>query len=50
MLEGRLGVEQAIKALKGEPTERTIQTGFVVATKDNLNDPQVSKYLYKASC
>ncbi len=47
---GRLGVEQAIHALKGEPVQPTIQTGFVVATKDNLDNPDVSKFLYKSSC
>jgi len=47
---GKLGVEQAIHALKGEPVQATIQTGFVVATKDNLDSPDISRYLYKSSC
>jgi ribose transport system substrate-binding protein len=47
---GQLGVEQALHALKGEPVQGQIQTGFVVATKDNVDDPDVSKFLYKSSC
>jgi hypothetical protein len=30
--------------------QKQIETGFVVATQQNINDPQVSKYLYKSSC
>ena len=47
---GRLGVEQAVKALKGEQTTKEIPTGFVVATQDNMNDPEVSKWFYKSDC
>ncbi len=47
---GKLGVEQAVHALKGEPVQKQIETGFVVATEQNLSDPNVSKYLYKSSC
>jgi ribose transport system substrate-binding protein len=47
---GRLGVEQAIKALKGEPTTKQIPTGFVVATRENMNDPEVSRWFYKSDC
>lgn len=47
---GKFGVEQAVHALKGEPVQKQIETGFVVATQQNINDPQVSKYLYKSSC
>ena len=49
MLIGRLGVEQAA-ALQSKPVQKTIQTGYVIATKSNLNDPNVSEYLYKLSC
>jgi len=47
---GKLGVEQAVRALKGESVEKQIETGYVVATQKNLDDPNVSKYLYKSSC
>jgi ribose transport system substrate-binding protein len=47
---GKAGVEQAIAALKGEPVQKTIGTGFVVVTKDNMNDPDVKPFLYKSSC
>jgi ribose transport system substrate-binding protein len=47
---GKAGVEQAIAALKGEPVQKKIGTGFVVVTKDNMNDPDVRPFLYKSSC
>jgi ribose transport system substrate-binding protein len=47
---GRIGVEQAVKALKGEQVTKQIPTGFVVATQQNMNDPEVSKWFYKSSC
>jgi ribose transport system substrate-binding protein len=47
---GKAGVEQAIAALKGEPVQKQIGTGFVVVTKDNMNNPDVQPFLYKSSC
>jgi ribose transport system substrate-binding protein len=47
---GRAGVEQAIAALKGEPVQKKIGTGFVVVTKENMNSPDVEPFLYKSSC
>lgn len=47
---GRQGIEQAVAALRGEPTQDQIGTGFVTATLDNLDDPEVESYLYKAEC
>ncbi len=47
---GVRGVEQALAAIDGRPTTKAIATGFVVATKENLDDPAVSKYLYKGRC
>jgi ribose transport system substrate-binding protein len=47
---GKAGVEQAIAALKGEPVQKKIGTGFVVVTKQNMNDPDVKPFLYKSSC
>ena len=47
---GKAGVEQAIAALKGEPVQKKIGTGFVVVTKENMNDADVKPFLYKSSC
>jgi ribose transport system substrate-binding protein len=49
-LIGQLGVEQALSALDGKPVKPKIATDFTVVTKDNLDDPEVSKYLYKPTC
>ncbi len=45
---GRQGVEQAVKALKGEETTPEIGTDFEVITEENLADMQ--DVLYKPSC
>ena len=45
---GAQGVEQAVKALKGEETTPEIGTESVSITKDNLAESQDS--LYKSSC
>jgi ribose transport system substrate-binding protein len=47
---GADGVDQALNALNGKSVTKKIGTGFVVVTKKNINDPNVSKYLYKANC
>jgi ribose transport system substrate-binding protein len=47
---GKAGVEQAIAALKGEPVQKKIGTGFVVVTKENMSEPDVQPFLYKSSC
>lgn len=47
---GTDGVQQAIKALKGEPTTANIKTGFTIITKDNLNSAEGQAAAYKASC
>jgi ribose transport system substrate-binding protein len=47
---GKAGVEQAIAALKGEPVQKKIGTGFVVVTKENMNNPDVQPFLYKSKC
>lgn len=44
---GRIGVENAVAALDGKPVEKDVRTDVVVATPDNVDDPGVSKYLYK---
>jgi ribose transport system substrate-binding protein len=47
---GAKGVEQAMNALEGKPVEKEIATDLVAVTKDNMSQPEVSKYLYKGSC
>jgi ribose transport system substrate-binding protein len=45
---GAQGVQQAVAALKGEPTKATIATGSTILTKENLSANQDA--VYKASC
>ncbi len=47
---GADGVDQALNALNGKTVTKKIGTGFVVVTKQNMNEPNVSKYLYKSNC
>jgi ribose transport system substrate-binding protein len=47
---GVQGVEQAVAAVLGEEVTPEISTDFVVATADNLEDPEIAQFLYKASC
>jgi ribose transport system substrate-binding protein len=47
---GVQGVEQAANAVEGKPVTAKIDTESLIVTKDNLNDPEVSKYIYKDSC
>ena len=35
---------------KKEPARKQITTGFTPATRENLDEPEVKKYLYKAEC
>jgi ribose transport system substrate-binding protein len=45
---GKNGVEQALAALQGKPTQKQIGTDFAVITKDNLAQNQDA--LYKSAC
>jgi ribose transport system substrate-binding protein len=47
---GRQGVEQAVAALRGDQVEEEITTPLTVATKDNLDDPEVKSALYVGQC
>ncbi|MFL6127261.1 ABC transporter substrate-binding protein [Actinophytocola sp.] len=47
---GQVGVQQAVKALKGDRTDTKIQTGFTIVTRDNLDTPEGKAALYKSSC
>jgi ribose transport system substrate-binding protein len=46
---GTDGVEQAMAAIEGGSTEKDIQTGFTIITKDNL-DGDAKGAVYKSSC
>ncbi len=46
---GAAGVEQALLALDGKDTEKDIQTGFTIITKDNV-DGDAKDAIYKSSC
>jgi ribose transport system substrate-binding protein len=45
---GAQGVQQAVAALKGEPTKKKIGTGSTILTEENLADNQDA--VYKSSC
>ena len=47
---GKQGVEQAMAALTGKPVTKSIETESLIVTKDNMNQPDVSKYIYKSNC
>ncbi|SNT55344.1 ribose transport system substrate-binding protein [Asanoa hainanensis] len=47
---GVQGVQQAIKALKGESNEANIQTGSTIITKDTIDSAEGKAAAYKASC
>lgn len=47
---GQLGIEQAVAALTGGEVTPEIQTESVVVTMDNIDDPEVSQFLYRGSC
>jgi ribose transport system substrate-binding protein len=46
---GTQGVDQALKAIKGEPTRKEIQTGFKQITADNISG-EGAQYVYKSAC
>lgn len=47
---GQLGLENMVAALEGKTIEREITTPFVVATPQNIDTPEVQKYIYRTSC
>lgn len=47
---GYQGVEQALKALRGETTTSKIQTGFSIVTLENLETPEGQAALYASEC
>lgn len=48
--EGAAAATQAVNALSGKQVQKKTETGAVVATKDNLETPEVKKYLYSFTC
>ncbi|PYC79458.1 sugar ABC transporter substrate-binding protein [Streptomyces tateyamensis] len=47
---GTQAVDQLAAAFAGQPVQAQIGTTMVAITKDNIDDPKVSKYAYKAGC
>ena len=47
---GQLGVEMMAALIEGKPIEREVNTPFVVATPDNIDTPEVQKFIYRTSC
>ncbi len=47
---GTQGVEQAIKAIKGQKTKKKITTGFTILTKANVNSAAGKKAQYLSKC
>lgn len=47
---GTEAVDQLVDAFNGKPVTASIGTTMVAITAQNMNDPSVSKYFYKAAC
>lgn len=47
---GYQGIEQALAAINGEPTEKMIQTGFTIVTLETLDTPEGQAALYASEC
>jgi ribose transport system substrate-binding protein len=46
VLMGYLGVMTAVKHLRGEPVEKRIDTGVVLVTPENMEQPEIKDLLY----
>ncbi len=46
LLMGYLGVVTAVKHLRGEKVDKRIDTGVVLVTPENMNEPQIKELLY----
>ena len=44
------GVDAIAKSLKGQSVDHAVTTGTVTVTKDNLDQPEIQKALYKDRC
>jgi ribose transport system substrate-binding protein len=47
---GQQAVDQIDASLTGKPVTGTVQTNLASITRDNLSDPSVAQFLYKADC
>ncbi|GAA2817655.1 ABC transporter substrate-binding protein [Kitasatospora paracochleata] len=47
---GQQAVDQLDASATGKPVTATIQTNLASITRDNLNDPDTARFLYKADC
>ncbi len=47
---GQLGLEMMVDALQGKPIQRQVNTPFVVATPQNVDSPEVQKFIYRTNC
>ncbi|NUP82503.1 MAG: substrate-binding domain-containing protein [Nonomuraea sp.] len=47
---GAKGVEQAVAAVKGQQVTPSIPTDATIVTKENVDQPEIQKVLYKAGC
>ena len=47
---GQLGLEMMVAALQGKQIERQVNTPFVVATPQNVDTPEVQKFIYRTNC
>ncbi len=47
---GQLGLQMMVDALDGKPVEREVHTPFVIATKANVETPEVQQFIYKTRC
>lgn len=47
---GAQAVEAAVKALQGETVEKSIPTGGVGITAENVANPEFAKFVYKSKC
>ena len=47
---GQLGLETMVDALNGKPVQRQLSTPFVVATPQNIDTPEVQKFIYRTTC
>jgi ribose transport system substrate-binding protein len=43
---GYLGVQSALKAIRGEQVEKRIDTGVSVVTHENMAEPEIQRLLY----
>ena len=46
LLMGYLGVVTAVKYLQGEKPEKRVDTGVVLVTPENMNEPKIKELLY----